>query len=684
MLCAIAVITVNLACANNNVPTEFGSIIKLGKDVVAKKELTFSEERKKTEIEIEKATLAKDTFRLAEAYFYLAKNQQLQGQNDAAYTNLNKALDFYIQSNSNQGIANCLDAIGSIFRYSGSYEKALEFHLKAKGIYTEISDTTGLIYSINNLGILYRNLNNYPQARDLYFTAIDLGCKTHSDVLATVYNSVGSFYWYQQKNDSALFYYRKALAYKPVTLELKERHCAVLNNIGNVYRTSGKLDSALYYYELSLKESRLNELSNLAAITLKNEAKVYVSKGWLDRANICLNKSIDLTRQSGLVKMLMENYRLQSQIHQKKGEFEESLDKYMLYSQLKDSVLSVDQLGRIAQLELDYTKQQLEKDKLVLKNNIVERDLEIERSKNYIYSFVYFTILLVLVVVVIYFRYLSNVKLKRKLQLLNEELEERVKRRTESLEEEIEEHKQTEKELLKSKQKAEEADQLKTAFLSNMSHEIRTPMNAIVGFSELLLEPDFEEEERIEFAQMIKSNGDTLLNLLNDIIDISMIESGLLKISTSRIIVKELMEQVYSEFQNSKEYKSKEELNLILDVPSGNVTITTDELRLKQILNNLVSNALKFTKEGYVKLGFQVQGKFVNFFVEDTGLGIDIAHQKQIFERFLKVKNDVSNLNRGNGLGLTITKNLVQLLNGTISLSSVEGKGSHFSFRLPI
>lgn len=259
---------------------------------------------------------------------------------------------------------------------------------------------------------------------------------------------------------------------------------------------------------------------------------------------------------------------------------------------------------------------------------------------------------------------------KSKLEDFAKDLEQKVKERTNELE--------------KSKVAAEESDRLKTAFLSNMSHEIRTPMNAIIGFSELLLDVNFDENERMEFAKMIKSNGDTLLHLLNDIIDISMIESSQLKISTSRIVVKELMEEVYNNFLNSSDFKTKKELRFVIDTPSNNITIESDEFRLKQILNNLVSNALKFTHKGYVKMGFTLEGEYINFYVEDTGVGIDKVFQKQIFERFLKVKNDVSNLNRGNGLGLTITKNLVQLLKGAISLTSDKGKGSRFSFKLPL
>ncbi len=259
---------------------------------------------------------------------------------------------------------------------------------------------------------------------------------------------------------------------------------------------------------------------------------------------------------------------------------------------------------------------------------------------------------------------------KKQLEESAQSLEIKVKERTAQLE--------------KAKLAAEESDRLKSAFLSNMSHEIRTPMNAIIGFSDLLLDPSLNPKERLDFAGMIKSNGDELLNLLNDIIDISMIESEQIITKVSSFSVNKVITEVFYSFINSKYLVDKDELELKLDIPDTELTIQTDPFRLKQVLKNLVNNALKFTTQGHVKLGYHLIDGHVRFFVEDTGIGIDEVHQRIIFERFLKVKNDVSNLYRGNGLGLTISKNLVELLGGTIGLSSQEGIGSCFYFHIPI
>ncbi|MCG8580467.1 MAG: ATP-binding protein [Bacteroidales bacterium] len=239
-------------------------------------------------------------------------------------------------------------------------------------------------------------------------------------------------------------------------------------------------------------------------------------------------------------------------------------------------------------------------------------------------------------------------------------------------------------ELILAKEAAEESDRLKSAFLSNMSHEIRTPMNAIMGFSELLLDGSFSSDEKNDFAKLIKTNGDNLLHLLNDIIDISMIESGQLKIVLNSLDAKSLVKEVFESFHTSKVLKEKPKLQLELHCPDDAIFVISDNFRLRQILNNLISNAIKFTAAGYVKVSLVKEGRFARFSVEDSGIGINLEHQSRIFDRFLKVENNTSDLYAGNGLGLTITKNLVELLNGKIGLESEPGVGTNFFFYLPL
>ena len=254
---------------------------------------------------------------------------------------------------------------------------------------------------------------------------------------------------------------------------------------------------------------------------------------------------------------------------------------------------------------------------------------------------------------------------KEELQDFAAELEYKVRDRT--------------KELEFAKLKAEESDRLKSAFLSNMSHEIRTPMNAIIGFSELLLSKGFNEAEHENFARMVQANGDALLSLLNDIIDVSMIESGQLKLHFEDVNICDLMNDIFLSFNNSKLLSEKNDVKLFMSSNvCESVIINTDANRLRQVITNLISNSLKFTNSGSIKLGCKDEKDKVMFFVKDTGIGISDEYKEKIFNRFYKLGKDNTSIYGGNGLGLTISKNLVEALDGEIWFESEEGKGTEF------
>lgn len=239
--------------------------------------------------------------------------------------------------------------------------------------------------------------------------------------------------------------------------------------------------------------------------------------------------------------------------------------------------------------------------------------------------------------------------------------------------------------LLEEKLRAEDSDRLKMAFLANMSHEIRTPLNSIIGFSELLLEEEPDQNERIAYYEMIKSAGGTLLQLIEDIIDISKIEAGHIKISKSETDINALLDEVYTIFENEriKRHKTDVSLQLVKAVQGMSFFIQTDPFRIRQILNNLLSNAIKFIDKGLITFGYKAADPgFVQFFVRDTGIGIPREQAHFIFQRFGQI--DPSHRNKeGTGLGLSITKHLVELLGGQIWFDSEEGKGTTFYFTLP-
>jgi len=248
-----------------------------------------------------------------------------------------------------------------------------------------------------------------------------------------------------------------------------------------------------------------------------------------------------------------------------------------------------------------------------------------------------------------------------------------------------------EEKLREAKEKAEESDRLKTAFLSNMSHEIRTPMNGIIGFSNLLRDPNLTEEERNEFLNHIQSCGNQLLSLIDDIIDISKIESGQVKIQIAETHINEVFNDLVKISQGIKETEGKGHLQVISkpSLPDDRAVIYTDPFRFRQLLTNLIGNAIKFTNEGSVEFGYHLlETGYLKFYVKDTGIGIPKDKQDIIFERFGQVmdSNNISTLTmtrKGTGLGLAISANMVRFLGGDIWVESEVGKGSTFYFTLP-
>jgi PAS domain S-box-containing protein len=243
--------------------------------------------------------------------------------------------------------------------------------------------------------------------------------------------------------------------------------------------------------------------------------------------------------------------------------------------------------------------------------------------------------------------------------------------------------KMAEEALIKSRDKAEESDRLKTAFLHNISHEIRTPMNAIVGFSALLSEPDLSSETKQSFIETIVQSSNNLLAIITDIVDISNIDAKLVKISESEVDLNKVVTTVTDIFR-LRIKETMKPLNLKTRIPAFDVKILTDTSKFYQVLSNLVNNAIKFTESGEIEIGYTKGIQNVEFYVSDTGIGISEEHLDKIFDRFYQVEYSETRQYEGAGLGLSISKAYVELLGGKIWVTSEIAKGSIFHFTLPL
>jgi CheY-like chemotaxis protein len=231
-----------------------------------------------------------------------------------------------------------------------------------------------------------------------------------------------------------------------------------------------------------------------------------------------------------------------------------------------------------------------------------------------------------------------------------------------------------EQELIDSKERAEQSDKLKSAFIANMSHEIRTHLNAIVGFSRIIADTQ-NSEERLFYYSIVEENNTRLLGLINEILDISKIESGIVEFNTEPMSLYALCQDIFQ----TNSLRCAKDTTLILDNCDQNLIINGDKNRLAQVLNNLIGNAIKFTKRGSIRFGYVQKPEHIEFHVKDTGAGIDIDKIDRVFERFIKADN----YTQGTGLGLSICKSIIEKMDGKISVKSKLGVGSCFTFTLP-
>ena len=303
--------------------------------------------------------------------------------------------------------------------------------------------------------------------------------------------------------------------------------------------------------------------------------------------------------------------------------------------------------------------------------HVLQKDMQITIMSPWWWRAPAITVYVILVILLLYgiYTYWSY----RQVEQYNKQLELVVEQRT--------------KEVVLAKEKAEESDRLKSAFLANMSHEIRTPLNGITGIVQLLSSDTMTHDEYQEYIGIINSCCNQLVTLINDIIVLSQIEAKQMKIEIVPVQINKLMEELYLFFDTYMQSKNKGKIKLILDHNGfiDNCLIHTDPTRLRQVLINLINNAIKFTEKGYVRFGYRrLSSDKLEFWVEDTGIGLKPEHKEIIFERFRQIQLTDNRQYEGSGLGLSISRSLIQLMGGELWLESAEGKGSTFYFTITV
>lgn len=562
------------------------------------------------------------------------------------------ALGLSIQLNLKSREAEVLNQLGIIASVQGDSPAALEFFLDVLRVREEIRDIPGVARIQNNLGILYKNLQDYDRSLEFHSKSL-MSKRILNDSLgiARSLNNIGEIYQQQRNTSEAKLYFEESLNYMLI-LGYLEGLAAVYNNLGEVFKLEGEIARAIEFHELSLEIEK--ELGNVSGIGFSylNIASLFLQVNQPDVAIANYLESINYFDQVNDLDGLRSAYNDIATTYAELENFQKSLKYFQLYTAIKDSIVTVESNQKIAELQAEFETEKQDQEIALLNEKALLQEVRLQQEARTRYQLLIILLLLASIVIILY---LSN-RSKRKINAL----------------------------LIQQKNKVEEAALLKTQFLSVMSHEIRTPMNAVVGMTNLLVNENPREDQK-QYLDTLLFSSNNLLSIVNDVLDYSKVEAGKIVLENISFRLLYLLSNIHQSFYNQsvqKEvYLKFEHDEKIPEVIKG------DPTRLTQILNNLISNALKFTEKGSVIVQVSLedqteQDALVNFKVSDTGIGIPPEKLEAIFESFIQADIEVHRKYGGTGLGLPITKKLVELHDSSIKVVSSLGKGSSFSFSI--
>lgn len=606
-------------------------------------------------------------------------------------------------------ICNVLDDIGLEYRNNGYYSRSLKFHNWALDISKNVHNPDMISIIYNNIGVVYRRLDDYQTALSYHLMALSIAEEYGNiESQAVAINSIGNIQMLIGNLDESLNYFKKSLA-------IEQKHNNLLgiainlNNIGNIYNEKSNLTQALEYYNLSLDVNNEIKSAKGIAISYNDIGSVYSELGdykkaliyyhdafiinlnskdkhglaysyyrlgelytkmhMYDSALVYLKPGLKLSLQIGTKAFTKDIYYSLYEINRERKKYELAFDYLKLSDQYHDSIININVQKNIVRMEVKFETERKENHIAMLERNAEIADIDIKKQKT-INLLMLIAFVMVLGMVVFLLHYLINKNKTNKLLLERNEIIEKAKIELDSYAQK----------LLKAKQDADKNNEAKSEFLANISHEIRTPLNSVIGFADLLSK-SLKNTQHLNYLHSIQSSGRILLMLINDVLDLSKIEAGKYEVNYSEIIPKDVFQDISRVFLHKLlENNIKLIINIDKTLPQK---IVFNDLRLRQILFNIVGNAIKFTENGEVAVSVVTEenagGDTITMKIDvvDTGVGISANELENIFDPFTQSGDYKKML--GTGLGLSITKSIVELMNGRIDVTSQEGKGSRFS-----
>ncbi|OUS25383.1 hypothetical protein A9Q98_12500 [Thalassotalea sp. 42_200_T64] len=591
----------------------------------------------------------------ADAFKLIGVFNYFKGDFPKALSAYQASLNYYQNTDEYLKQAHLYNNIGLVKNSMGDMEQALITYRKAEGIYQQYGNEDDKVDIRFNISGLYSNLKMYDKAIEILLQIIEKRIESNdlddlalakSD-LAIAYKNSGKYQLAEQYQLAALNYYKDS--------EQPYHLATQLNNLSDLYSNMGKIELAINFSKKCIALAEQQKHQAALANCLYELGKGLFHQGEIEQAFDYANQSNELAMQTNFKNLKLENLSLLALIHAARQEPEQALAKSRAFKKEVDDGYNNNFNLKLVQFESEQLAHQVKK----LQQAKAFQQIKIEQTEQ---SRNFMLMALIFVSIIVFFIYRRKKELSTKIWLAAQ-----VKERTRDLE------------LLTEQLTA--ANKVKSQFLANMSHEIRTPLTAIIGQSEAVINGEVSEQNVGAEVNVIHANGMHLLQLVNDILDISKIEADKLELDVSGQNLDVITQDLANMF--NEQAKSKQLEFVIKNTMPSAFTFHADGLRLSQILINLCSNAIKFTNKGRVSLTISEEHNHLVFIVNDTGIGMNKEQQKQVFNSFSQADSSISRRFGGTGLGLFLSMQLAEMMGGEINLNSTLNVGSTFTFSFP-